>query len=72
MRIHKKPTAYFSRQIAEKTLLVGLGSTVFRDAKYTSHEVTIDDEQIKWFEDVVTTHKAEDGCVCKHCVYVCP
>ena len=31
------------RQIADKTLLVGMGSTVFRSAKYTSHEVTIDD-----------------------------
>jgi len=40
---------------------VGLGSTVFRDAVYTSHEVTIDDAQIKWFEEVVTSHKAEDG-----------
>mmetsp|Transcript_47784 Transcript_47784/g.108426 ORF Transcript_47784/g.108426 Transcript_47784/m.108426 type:complete len:209 (-) Transcript_47784:19-645(-) len=39
MRIHGKPAPYFSRQIADKTLLVGLGSTVFRDAKYTSHEV---------------------------------
>lgn len=38
-RIHNKPQMQFSRQIAEKTLLVGLGSTVFRTAKYTSHEV---------------------------------
>ena len=26
------------RQVADKTLLVGLSSTVFRGAKYTSHE----------------------------------
>jgi len=61
MRIHGKPAPYFARQIAEKTLLVGLGSTVFRSAKYTSHEVTIDDAQIAWFEEVVTNHRAEDG-----------
>ena len=61
LRVHKKPHAQFKREIAEKTLLVGLGSTVFRDAKYTSHEVTIDDEQLAWFEDVVSSHKAEDG-----------
>lgn len=61
LRIHKKPTPYFSRQIAEKTLLVGLGSTVFRAAKYTSHEVTIDDDQLKWFEETLKTHASEDG-----------
>ena len=47
LRIHNKPTMQFKRQIAEKTLLVGLGSTVFRTAKYTSHEVTIDDAQAR-------------------------
>jgi hypothetical protein len=43
LRIHGKPTPHFMTQVAEKTLIVGLGSTVFRDAKYTSHEVTIDE-----------------------------
>ena len=61
LKIMGKPTPQFKRQIAEKTLLVGLGSTVFRDAVYTSHEVYIDDQQVAWFEDVVSTHKAEDG-----------
>jgi hypothetical protein len=61
LRIHNKPTAQFKRQIAEKTLLVGLGSTVFRAAKYTSHEVTIDDEQLAWFEKTVEDHPASDG-----------
>ena len=37
------------------------GSTVFRTAKYTSHEVTIDDEQLKWFEDIVESHPSADG-----------
>jgi hypothetical protein len=61
LEVHNKPTPNFLRQVAEKTLLVGLGSTVFRDAKYTSHEVTIDDEQIAWFEQTLKDHPAEDG-----------
>jgi len=60
-RIHGKERMQFSRVIAEKTMLVGMGSTVFRDAKYTSHEVTIDDEQLAWFEDLVKTHPSEEG-----------
>ena len=46
LRILGKPTPQFKRLIAEKTMLVGLGSTVFRNARYTSHEVFIDDEQV--------------------------
>jgi hypothetical protein len=61
LRTHKKETPHFCKQVADKTLLVGLGSTVFRDAVFTSHEVTIDQEQIDWFENLVKTHKAEDG-----------
>lgn len=61
MRVHNKPTPHFSRLIAEKTLLVGLTSTVFRDAKYTSHEVTVDKEQLAWFEETVKSHPAEEG-----------
>ena len=61
LRIHGKPTMQFKRQIAEKTLLVGLGSTVFRTAKYTSHEVTIDEEQLQWFEELVASHPSADG-----------
>lgn len=37
-----KPTPYFKRVLADKVVLVGLGSTVFRDAAFTSHEVYID------------------------------
>mmetsp|Transcript_761 Transcript_761/g.2251 ORF Transcript_761/g.2251 Transcript_761/m.2251 type:complete len:782 (-) Transcript_761:151-2496(-) len=59
--LHGKPTPHFSRIVAEKTMLVGLSSTVFRTAKYTSHEVTIDDEQLKWFEDLVKSHPAQEG-----------
>jgi len=60
-RIHGKDRMQFARKIAEKTLLVGLGSTVFRTAKYTSHEVTVDDAQLQWFEDLVASHPAEEG-----------
>lgn len=58
---HNKPTPQFCRQVSEKTLLVGLCSTIFRDAKYTSHEVIIDCEQILWFEELLQQHPAEDG-----------
>ena len=61
MRVHGKPTPQFYRQIAHKTILVGLTSTVFRDAKWTSHEVTIDKEQLKWFEETLERHPASDG-----------
>jgi hypothetical protein len=61
LRIHTKPTPQFKRQIAEKTLLIGLTSTIFRDAKYTSHEVTIDKEQLRWFEETIKQHPSTDG-----------
>ena len=60
-RVHGKDGPQFMRQVAEKTLLVGMTSTIFRGAKYTSHEVTIDKEQLDWFENVVKTHPADDG-----------
>jgi hypothetical protein len=61
LREHGKPAPHFIRQIADKTILLGLTSTVFRSAKYTSHEVTIDREQLQWFEDTVKAHPAEEG-----------
>lgn len=61
LREHGKPHAHFMREIADKTLCVGLGSTVFRDAKYTSHEVTVDDDQIAWFEKVLEDHPSTEG-----------
>jgi hypothetical protein len=61
MRVHNKPTPQFSRLIAEKTLLVGLTSTVFRSAKYTSHEVTIDPVQLAWFEETIKAHPSTEG-----------
>uniref|UniRef100_A0A7S2HR38 Calcineurin-like phosphoesterase domain-containing protein n=1 Tax=Helicotheca tamesis TaxID=374047 RepID=A0A7S2HR38_9STRA len=59
--VHGKPTPHFSRLIADKTLLVGMTSTVFRDAQYTSHEVTVDDAQMAWFEETVKSHPASEG-----------
>lgn len=61
MKAHNKPTAHFCREIAEKTLLVGLGSTIFREAPYTSHEVIVDQQQIDWFENLVKDKPADDG-----------
>lgn len=61
MSCHGKVTPQFCRLVAEKTIMVGLGSTVFREAKYTSHEVIIDEEQIAWFEEMLQKHPAEDG-----------
>ena len=61
LKIHKKPTPQFVREIADKTLLVGLCSTIFRGAKYTSHEVIIDDKQLAWFEQFLIEHPADDG-----------
>mmetsp|Transcript_16814 Transcript_16814/g.27897 ORF Transcript_16814/g.27897 Transcript_16814/m.27897 type:complete len:605 (-) Transcript_16814:97-1911(-) len=58
---HGKPTPQFCRQVAEKTLLVGLCSTLFRDAVYTSHEVIVDDVQLAWFENLLETHPASEG-----------
>jgi hypothetical protein len=61
MSVHGKPTPHFKREIAEKTLLVGLTSTIFRDAKYTSHEVTIDKKQLEWFEETIKAHPSDEG-----------
>jgi hypothetical protein len=61
LKLHGKETPQFCRRVAEKTLLVGLCSTIFRDAKYTSHEVIIDEQQIDWFEDLVGSKPADEG-----------
>ena len=41
--------------------MVGLGSTKFRSAQYTSHEVVVDEEQIAWFEKTIADHPASEG-----------
>ena len=56
-----KDTPQFCYEVAPKTLIVGLGSTQFRDATYTSHEVAVDAEQLKWFTKTIEEHPYEDG-----------
>jgi len=60
LRILGKEAPQFCHEVAEKTLVVGLGSTVFRAATYTSHEVFIDAAQLEWFERVVEEHPASE------------
>ena len=61
LKAFDKPTPYFRREIADKVVLVGLGSTVFRTARYTSHEVYIDPEQVDWFEKTIKECPADEG-----------
>lgn len=61
LRAHEKETPQFCREVARKTLLVGMGSTIFREAIFTSHEVTIDQAQIDWFENLLIAHPASEG-----------
>lgn len=56
-----KETPQFAHEIAPKVLVVGLGSTQFRTAQYTSHEVAVDQAQIEWFEKTIAEHPEEDG-----------
>lgn len=69
MDCFEKPDAYFSKQIGEKTLLVGLSTVRFRNAPYSSHECHADEEQLAWFEKLIRDHPDEDGwriCVFTH------
>jgi len=61
LRILGKETPQFCHEVAEKVLLVGLGSTAFRTATYTSHEVSIDAKQLAWFEETIEAHPASEG-----------
>ncbi|CAK0875478.1 unnamed protein product [Prorocentrum cordatum] len=56
-----KETPQFCHEVADKVLLVGLGSTAFRTAQYTSHEVSIDKKQLEWFEDIISKHPDSEG-----------
>mmetsp|Transcript_23252 Transcript_23252/g.45290 ORF Transcript_23252/g.45290 Transcript_23252/m.45290 type:complete len:933 (+) Transcript_23252:30-2828(+) len=56
-----KETPQFCHQVAEKTLVVGVGFTVFRDAKCTSHKAFIDAPRLEWFEKTIANHPAEEG-----------
>jgi len=61
LKAFDKPTPQFRRDLADKVAIIGLGSTVFREAQYTSHEVYIDEEQIRWFKEQVESCPAEEG-----------
>ncbi|CAK0819710.1 unnamed protein product [Prorocentrum cordatum] len=61
LNILGKETPQFCHQVADKVLLVGLGSTAFRTAQYTSHEVSIDKKQLEWFEDIIEKHPDSEG-----------
>jgi hypothetical protein len=61
LRLLGKKTPQFCHQVAEKTLVVGMGSTQFRTAQYTSHEVAIDRPQIEWFIKTIEDHPASEG-----------
>ena len=56
-----KDTSYFSKVIGEKTLLVGLSTVRFRNSPHSSHECHCDDEQLQWFQDIVSKHPDEEG-----------
>ena len=61
LRILGKETPQFKHEIAEKTLVVGMGSTKFHGRSGCLHEVCVDDEQIAWFEKTIEEHPASEG-----------
>jgi hypothetical protein len=69
MECFDKTTPYFSKQIGERTLLVGLSTVRFRDSPHSSHECHADEAQLEWFENIVQNHSEKDGwriCVFTH------
>lgn len=48
-------------QIGKKTLCVGLSTTHFRSARYSSHEVYIPKSQTMWLEELLNKHPEEEG-----------
>jgi len=61
MNIFEKSTPQFMKKVGERTLFVGLSTTRFRDAPFSSHEVHISKEQIDWFLNVLQQHPHEKG-----------
>jgi len=66
LKTFTKPTPQFCHEIAPKTLLVGLSSTVFRRSRFTSHEVFVDEDQCRWFEALLEKHPAHNIFVFTH------
>lgn len=48
-------------QIGKRTLCVGLSTTHFRSARYSSHEVFIPKAQTTWLEELLQKHPEEEG-----------
>ena len=60
-RVFGLKTPYFCHRIGAKTLCVGLSTTHFRSAPYSSHEVFIPKSQTMWFEELLKKHPEEEG-----------
>mmetsp|Transcript_33909 Transcript_33909/g.79838 ORF Transcript_33909/g.79838 Transcript_33909/m.79838 type:complete len:355 (-) Transcript_33909:109-1173(-) len=61
MKCFSLDAPWWAKQVARRTLIVGLSTTRFRESPYSSHEVFISDEQICWFERTLQQHPASDG-----------
>jgi hypothetical protein len=61
MDIFQKSNPQFIRYIGERTVLLGLSTTRFRDAPYSSHEVHVDDAQVQWFIQQIKNHPDSEG-----------
>jgi len=61
MRAFGKTEPMFKREIAHKTVVLGLSTTRFRESPLSSHEVHVDDLQLAWFEAQLEAHPAGDG-----------
>lgn len=60
-QVFEKKAPQFCTEVADKTLCVGLSTVRFRSAQWSSHEVYVDSQQIKWFESVLEAHPASEG-----------
>ncbi len=55
------PFTHRNNQIGKKTLCVGLSTTHFRSARFSSHEVFIPKSQTMWLEELLNKHPEEEG-----------
>jgi hypothetical protein len=61
LNVFERPSPQFHTYLGEKTLLLGLSTTRFREAPHSSHEVHVDDQQLTWFVNMVEQHPASEG-----------
>eukprot|EP00520_Triparma_pacifica_P002166 CAMPEP_0118637670 /NCGR_PEP_ID=MMETSP0785-20121206/3273_1 /TAXON_ID=91992 /ORGANISM="Bolidomonas pacifica, Strain CCMP 1866" /LENGTH=288 /DNA_ID=CAMNT_0006528865 /DNA_START=72 /DNA_END=934 /DNA_ORIENTATION=- len=57
---------YWCKELSDDVILLGLCTTRFREAVHSSHEVYVDDVQMKWFEDKVKENKDKKVIVFSH------